>query len=323
VWTPHVENSLNPVWNADLQIPSQGSPATDQLKIEVYDKDKRIDLAKNDHIGLAETFWIHQVPRRPPRPKIFDLPLIKTDKKGKVKGSVGEAGTIKLSFELVPVEGGAPFPETVYSALIEFQSASDLPAADLDGKSDPYFEAKLAHSENSQKFKSKVIKNTLSPEWRQQATFIFGRLDKDTVEVVVSDKDEVGSDDKLAKVNIPLKDFRVGEDFATKTYELAPAEKKWKSGGKIVVLVKLSIVPSPDEPEAKPAPKQAPAEVKTRSITLQDGEECHFSWGAYGSEYSTNFSNYKEYGKGISSDEIDADELHNHPPTRLVKVAKP
>jgi Ca2+-dependent lipid-binding protein len=244
IYTPFVENSLNPEWNADIQIPSTGSPATDQLKIEVYDKDKHVDLAKNDHIGLIETFWINELPRQPNTPKEVVLQLVKTDKKGKVKGSPvpGEAGSLKLQFVLVPAEGAPPFPEVVYRALIEFQSAAGLPSGDVDGNSDPFLEAKLAHSENAQKFKTRVIKNTRNPEWKEQATFFFGSLEKDALEITILDKDEVGDSDKLAKALISLKEFPVGPELVAKTFELASAEKKGKAAGTLTLLGKIAIV---------------------------------------------------------------------------------
>jgi hypothetical protein len=316
-------------------IPSPGSPATDQLKIEIYDKDKKVDLVKNDHIGLYDPFWIHSLPRNPSSPTEVVLDLTRTDKKGKVKsGSMpGDAGELTLTFELVPLPGSPPFPATVYRALIEFQSAANIPAGDANGKSDPYLEARLAHSENSQKFKSRTIKGTLSPEWRQQALFYFCSLEKDVLDIVLFDEDTIGDNDTLAKVSVPLSDFPIDGELTEKTYSLVTPEKKGKPAGTILILGKLKIVPSAGASAPRPAPKPAaipepaaalPAQagevvIVTREVEV-DGEHCQFSWGNYGSEYSTNFSSWKDYGKRISTASLERGDFHQHPERPVKKV---
>jgi hypothetical protein len=319
VYTSFKENDLNPVWDEDLVIPSPGSPAYDQLKIEVYDKAKADDLSKNDHIGLIEQFWIHSLPLTS-TPTEVELKLLKTDKKGKkVKhGAAGDGGILKLTFALVLVEGGPPFPESIYEAVIEFHAAAGLPQKDVDAMVDPYIEARLAHSDNSQKFKSKEVANNLSPKWQEQARFYFANLDADCIAVVIMDKD-VGEDDKMAKVSVPLKDFPIGEELVQREYQLLTPEKKGKPAGTLTLLGKVRVIETGSAVEV-PEPKAEGAVIE---------DVCHFSWGSYSaSKYSTSFSKYTDradgsWKDGISAGSPEEDERHkDHPPVPVAKVKK-
>ncbi|ODV88459.1 hypothetical protein CANCADRAFT_13024, partial [Tortispora caseinolytica NRRL Y-17796] len=78
---------------------------------------------------------------------------------------------------------------------IDILDASNLPAADMSGKSDPYTLVKL---NNVQLFKSKVIKKTLNPVWNEYFEFPVRNRIYDQLELEVMDWDiSVGDDDFL------------------------------------------------------------------------------------------------------------------------------
>jgi len=74
--------------------------------------------------------------------------------------------------------------------LISLDRGEDLPAADRNGKSDPYVIFRV----ESQKVKSSVVKKTLNPDWQEELFLPCSEHTAFPLEVQVRDKDFVGSD---------------------------------------------------------------------------------------------------------------------------------
>ncbi|KAJ1327447.1 C2 domain-containing protein [Microdochium nivale] len=85
----------------------------------------------------------------------------------KLKDEDGRSASVKISLKYVPVEMVLDPSESINNMgnlRVDVLSASDLPAADRNGKSDPY--AKFEYN-GEEVFKTKTIKKTLHPEWNE------------------------------------------------------------------------------------------------------------------------------------------------------------
>jgi len=105
--------------------------------------------------------------------------------------------------------GSKPKPEkkdfkgfTLHMKIIE---AKNVPAADGNGKSDPYVKFVM----NGQEFKTKAIQNTLTPQWNE--VFQLSLLDRnsDSIRFSIWDED-VKYDDELAHLKFHIKDLKPG-----------------------------------------------------------------------------------------------------------------
>ncbi|KAJ1964509.1 Tricalbin-2 [Dipsacomyces acuminosporus] len=91
---------------------------------------------------------------------------------------------------------------------IRIASASNLPAADKSGTSDPYVVAML----NGVKvWKSEPIKKTLNPKWNQQTEVGIRERSKGVLTLEVFDWNQIQSHTLLGSVTIPLSELPVNE----------------------------------------------------------------------------------------------------------------
>uniref|UniRef100_A0A6B2LRY8 C2 domain-containing protein n=1 Tax=Arcella intermedia TaxID=1963864 RepID=A0A6B2LRY8_9EUKA len=91
---------------------------------------------------------------------------------------------------------------------IHLLSGSNLKAADVNGKSDPYVIIK----HQKQKVKSKVCNATLNPNFFQHFSLDVEDMTK-PLKFKVWDHDAVGSDDKLGKGSIDLNTLTSGSRY--------------------------------------------------------------------------------------------------------------
>ncbi|CAM1505593.1 Fc.00g112300.m01.CDS01 [Cosmosporella sp. VM-42] len=85
----------------------------------------------------------------------------------KLKGEDGRPGSIKVSLKYIPVKMQLDPSESINNMgnlRVDVLDASDLPAADRNGKSDPYCKFELNGQEI---YKTKVQKKTLNPSWNE------------------------------------------------------------------------------------------------------------------------------------------------------------
>ncbi|MGH0155427.1 UNVERIFIED_CONTAM: hypothetical protein FKN15_044273, partial [Acipenser sinensis] len=76
----------------------------------------------------------------------------------------------------------------------------DLKPMDNNGLSDPYVKFRLGH----QKYKSKVVSKTLSPQWREQFDFHLYEERGGVIDITVWDKDAAKRDDFMGRCQIDL-----------------------------------------------------------------------------------------------------------------------
>jgi hypothetical protein len=199
--------------------------------------------------------------------------------------------------------------------VIEFTSATDLSLKNADGNPDAYLEACLSQSENPQKFKSRVIKNTKSPVWQEETTFFCDSIQKDWIDVTIFDSDQLGESEKIAKTSFPINAFVIGEEWTTWTSALLSCERKPRPAGVLTVNGRLSLVTQSDEGPAPDDPS-----LSTYPFIFDD-DHCHFSWGVY-SYPSTDFSSFAGYGKALSPVPPEEETFHKHAEPKLRKVSE-
>jgi Ca2+-dependent lipid-binding protein len=75
----------------------------------------------------------------------------------------------------------------VSTAIFDFIDVSNLPIADVKS-SDPYLIVHLTPSTNDRKWKTKRVKNTVNPEWKERREFCFAALEDEILSIAIWDK---------------------------------------------------------------------------------------------------------------------------------------
>ncbi|VAI59645.1 unnamed protein product [Triticum turgidum subsp. durum] len=104
--------------------------------------------------------------------------------------------------------------------------ARNLRAMDFNGFSDPYVKLQVG----KQRFKTKVVKMNLNPEWDQEFSFVVADV-REVLKLDVYDEDMIGTDDFLGQVRVTLEDLLAAENFSlgTRWYQLLPKAKSDKA----------------------------------------------------------------------------------------------
>lgn len=104
--------------------------------------------------------------------------------------------------------------------------ARNIPATDLNGLSDPYVKLQLG----KQKFRTKVMKKTLTPSWGEEFSFRVDDLNEELV-ISVLDEDKYFNDDFVGQVKVPVwKVFEAeNKSLSSDWYPLQPRNKKSKN----------------------------------------------------------------------------------------------
>lgn len=86
--------------------------------------------------------------------------------------------------------------------------ARNVPAADLNGKSDPYVLLSTEKTKSPYQ-KTKVLKKTLSPKWDEEFTIKINFV-SDVLSVTLYDEDFLNKDDKLGSFDLRIHDLNIG-----------------------------------------------------------------------------------------------------------------
>lgn len=111
---------------------------------------------------------------------------------------------------------------------VKFVRATNLRGVDLDGKSTPYVNATLG----TQKHACKPKRNTINPTWNYAAEFIVHDKDTDTLDIFIMDKDTVGKDTLLGRVQFELADVPIGRQSLKQALTDSGGRKSTRAGKK-------------------------------------------------------------------------------------------
>lgn len=110
--------------------------------------------------------------------------------------------------------------------VVRVIEARNIPAMDQNGYSDPYVRLQLGR----QRFKTKVVRKSLSPSWEEEFSFKVEDL-KDELVISVLDEDKYFNDDFVGFLKIPVS--RVfdadNKSLPTAWHSLQPKNKKSKN----------------------------------------------------------------------------------------------
>ncbi|OWA51217.1 Multiple C2 and transmembrane domain-containing protein 1 [Hypsibius exemplaris] len=102
-------------------------------------------------------------------------------------------------------------PVTYNSVTIHLFEAKDLAPMDRNGFSDPFVKFRLG----GEKFRSRVIKKTLNPQWMEQFDIFFYDYDSKRLEISLWDWDRTMKNELIGRVDLDLTPYEQG-----KTYDL-------------------------------------------------------------------------------------------------------
>ena len=102
-------------------------------------------------------------------------------------------------------------PVTYNSVTIYLFEAKDLPAMDRNGLCDPFCKFRLG----SEKFRSRVVKKTLTPSWMEQFDIFLHEYDSKELEISVWDYDRTLPNEIIGKVELDLDTYERGKTHDT------------------------------------------------------------------------------------------------------------
>jgi Ca2+-dependent lipid-binding protein len=115
------------------------------------------------------------------------------------------------------------------SLYVRVLDAYDLPAMDINGKSDPYVTLRLRHRAERRQ-RTRIIKRSLAPTWNEDFRFPIRSLSTDILGLKLYDYDAIGRDDKIGSAELPVAGFRLGY-VETIDVKFTPALTVSKAGG--------------------------------------------------------------------------------------------
>lgn len=220
--TKVISKTLAPVWNEEFHIPIK-SIQTDTIHFEMKDHD---DIGKDDSISFYD-FVVSTLSFG-----TVDEIAVRFHPEKKVK----KPGIVKMVFHLCNAGMYAfyPFPFNPLMVHVLVEEAKDLANMDVGGKSDPYCKVSLSNDVTAQK--TRVIDNSLTPQWFEQFSFMITSME-DFLNILVRDEDR-GKDEDMANLQLPLVKFPPGY-VIEQWYPLTPC-KSVKRGGEIKLKVHIA-----------------------------------------------------------------------------------
>ncbi|XP_058843510.1 multiple C2 and transmembrane domain-containing protein 1-like isoform X3 [Acipenser ruthenus] len=209
-----IHKNLNPVWDekASLLIENLREPV--YVKVFDYDFGLQDDFMGSAYLylntlGQKRTTEVTLKLKDPHHPDLNLGTLLLSVTLSPKEGDIREATMLlrrswkrsskqSQSLRLVDLHRKAQLWRGIVSlSLIE---GRDLKPMDNNGLSDPYVKFRLGH----QKYKSKVMSKTLSPQWREQFDFHLYEERGGVIDITVWDKDAAKRDDFMGRCQIDL-----------------------------------------------------------------------------------------------------------------------
>ena len=223
--------TLSPYWDEKFKF-ILTNYETDIFKLDLMDKDKISD----DLIGSVNLqvnqYKIDKVYRQ----------WIEVQNKGKKTGLIKVQITVKKKSCEQPFIGEIIEEKKNFIASdkwginIHLIGASNLPAADANGLSDPYCLFTILNTKTS--IKSRRIDKCINPKWDEYFTIPVNSLNSDILRLEILDWDKRGKDDKLCMLDFPLLNYELGKIYSDK-YTCTPLEGK-KAGTTVELMFQIT-----------------------------------------------------------------------------------
>ncbi|CAO1633994.1 unnamed protein product [Jaminaea pallidilutea] len=189
--------------------------------------------------------------------------------------------------------GAGDGPKNTYAVgviCVVIHSATDLPAADVNGLADPFVTVSFARV-GKPLFRTRVLRRNTNPRWGEVAYLLVSPdevRDHDRLRLTVFDADRFSADDPLGKIEISIdrliqkslyrdRDFDSCAMMETRESPLAPMRKGGKASGSLrysVVFARLVQQEGMDAPMASPARSLMMQEAAHRGKQqMEEGEE--------------------------------------------------
>ena len=214
--------TLDPYWNDEFQFPIK-SIGTDILHMSLKDydtfgRDDKIssyDIAMlNLNVGEIRDEWIHFNPEK----------------------GVTKSGLVHIKYQLT-APGKIPFtPDNTFIKrylVVKVIEAKEIKAMNINGFSDPYCQMSILGDRTSSF--TQVIRETLSPYWDKNYSFLLNNYEKDIFVLTMKNKNKVKSDEEIGSINLEVKQFEISKVYK-KWFEI---QKKGKKTGMIKILISV------------------------------------------------------------------------------------
>ncbi|XP_063679477.1 multiple C2 and transmembrane domain-containing protein 1-like isoform X2 [Bolinopsis microptera] len=189
---------------------------------------------------------------------------------GSPKLSPVDCRSLKMDEREVP-RSTSPFQEKHLTGILSITlvEASNLRPMNKDGSSDPYCKFKLGH----QKHKSKVLRRTLDPVWKERFEIRVYSDSSSILEISVYDYEEFGfSDNFIGSIEVDIVEFEESKTYK-KELELE------KNGGRLVCIFNLSRI---DESSADSSCEISPDDLidirKTYAMSYNPLNYLTYKW---------------------------------------------
>ncbi|KAJ1822410.1 Tricalbin-2 [Coemansia sp. RSA 2599] len=222
------------IWESEFAQVAIPEVNYDSLTVELRCQPAGGGIDKNDHdemisIGRAEFSMMELLEKKLVNtPEPLWLPLD------------ADTGEVLVFLRFDPVEDPKLLPSESITdqgmVRVRIASATNLPAADKSGTSDPYV---VALVDGVKVWESQTLKKTLNPRWNQQTEVGIRQRSKTVLALEVYDWNQIQSHTLLGTTTIPLKDLPIGE-AVEKDYPLASA---MGSSGKPMMQLKFQFKP--------------------------------------------------------------------------------
>ncbi|OHT08803.1 putative C2 domain containing protein [Tritrichomonas foetus] len=314
--TKYVENKLDPVWNEKIPPLDGYYVSSDLLHIWVYDKDRKVDLKKNDCIAYGKLVINDIGPLGEINEVDVSLYTVNQDKKAntvapKKNSHRGDAGHVILRIHVSQIKDvpfvAKPWTHEFLMCCLELNKATKCPVIG-DTSSDPYVIMHIYPAANSQQYRTIVQKNTLNPIWNEQFTFYVDDPKSQKINFTMMHEQI-----QMGHVTIYLNDMELNQPIHMEV-QLENNNKDVKGG---ILDYRLVLYHKGERPfvNTEETPKERDVEIKEKSSSSSSSSsssKCKFSFGTYSSSYSTSFSGYTTCSTTLSNIHSSEEKYHVH-----------
>ncbi|KAJ2676680.1 Tricalbin-2 [Coemansia sp. RSA 1085] len=205
------------MWEEEFSQAAIAEAQHDALMFEVKCRPPGVDVSSDEMIAIGKVEY--------PMMELLQQKLVNTAEPVWLPLDA-ETGEVLALVRYDPVEDPQLLPgESITDqgmVRMRIASATNLPAADKSGTSDPYV---VALVDGVKVWESETVKKTLNPRWNEQAELGIRQRNKTVLTLEVYDWNQIQSHTLLGTLTLPLKDLPIGKPVE-KSYGLAASNGK-------------------------------------------------------------------------------------------------